>query len=233
MDRDEQGKHRHEYVEGFDAGSGDIPRDRAEAADAADARSVTERDEMDARTPDEDAGATAPSEATEPTTAEEVGEAAGGISGVLAGATLGAMAGPVGSLLGGLAGAVGGWWAGRAIAEAAEHYTDQDDERYRAHYESSPNRLADHGYEDVRPAYQLGHIASLNPAYWPREFEEIEPELQTGWTEDLSARHGSWPAVRPYAREGYTRARALGRGPTASESENARIIGDSGEEQPR
>src|SRR4051812_10501493 len=100
-----------------------------------------------------------------PSHLDEAGEAAGGIGGVLAGAAIGSVAGPVGTLIGGIAGAMGGWWAGRAVTEAASKLSKDDDEYYRKSYESSPNRLADRSYDDVRPAYHLGHVAAQNPDY--------------------------------------------------------------------
>ena len=70
-------------------------------------------------------------------------------------------------------------------------------------------RLADRSYDDVRPAYQLGHIASMNPDYNGRSFDEVEPELRYGWGNDLRARHGDWSAVRPYAEEAYSRSASV------------------------
>ena len=149
-----------------------------------------------------------------PGVGDHIGEAAGGISGVLTGAAIGSAGGPIGTIIGGIAGAIGGWWSGRAISEAATRFTHSDDDYYRSHYEGAPSRLADRKYEDVRPAYQLGHIASHNPDYADREWEAVEADLRHGWSDDLRARHGEWDAVRPYAREGYTRSRlgAAGRG---------------------
>ena len=140
----------------------------------------------------------------EPTTAEYVGETAGGISGGLAGAAIGSVGGPIGTLVGGLAGVIGGWWAGRSIAEAARDYSDVDDRHYRTHYETS-TRASKRSFDDVRPVYQLGHIASRNPDYHGRDFDTVEPELRRGWSDDVGARHGDWTSVRDYAREGYTR----------------------------
>src|SRR5438067_9441892 len=91
----------------------------------------------------------------DPSLGDEIGEATGGIAGVLLGAGIGSSAGPVGTLLGGIAGAIGGWWTGRAISEAAEKLNAEDDEGFRAHYESSNERLADRSYDDFRAAYYL------------------------------------------------------------------------------
>jgi phage tail tape-measure protein len=63
-----------------------------------------------------------------PSTADEIGEAAGGVSGTVLGASVGAPAGPLGSLIGGIVGAISGWWAGRAVTEAAEKLAAPDEE---------------------------------------------------------------------------------------------------------
>jgi hypothetical protein len=90
------------------------------------------------------------------------------------------------------------------VAEAAAKFNEHDDNNYRQAYETRPDRLVDRSYEDVRPAYQLGHLASENPDYDGKNFEAIEAELQSGWSNDLRAKHGDWAAVRPYAEEAYT-----------------------------
>jgi hypothetical protein len=140
-----------------------------------------------------------------PSTADEIGEAAGGISGTMLGAGVGAAAGPIGALLGGIAGALGGWWAGRAVSEAAEKLTEDDDSYFQHHYESLNDRPADRSYEDVRGAYYLGEIASHNPNFIARGFDEVEPELEKGWA--AAQAYGSWTAARPYAREAYARGK--------------------------
>lgn len=140
-----------------------------------------------------------------PDAGDLVGEAAGGVTGVLTGAAIGSVGGPLGTIIGGVAGAMGGWWAGRAIAEAAGSLTDEDESYYRRHYEASASRPADRTYDHARPAYHLGHVASRNPDYQGRTWEEIEPQIQRGWSDDVSRSHGSWDSMRSYAREGYTR----------------------------
>jgi hypothetical protein len=133
--------------------------------------------------------------------------AVGGAGGALAGAGIGTLvAGPVGAIVGAIAGAVGGWWAGQAAADPATTVTPEDEARYRALYAQSPHRRADRTYEDVRPFYHLGHVASANPDYRQRAFDEIEADLQKGWTADLRARYGDWAYVRPFAREAFARS---------------------------
>ena len=162
-----------------------------------------------------------------------VGEATGGLAGAATGAALGSLGGPIGTIIGGIAGAVGGWWSGRAISEAASHYTEDDDAYYRSQFESrraggalrpdrEPDLAADErtsdialartegysgDYLDYRPAYQLGHLAALNPEYASRTFEDVEPDLRRGWTADASERHGGWDEAREHARSAYERAR--------------------------
>jgi hypothetical protein len=144
---------------------------------------------------------------SDPSIGDEIGEAAGGISGVLLGAGIGSAAGPIGTLIGGIAGAIGGWWAGRAVAEAAGSLTHDDDAYYREHFDAQSSRPADRAFDDVRGAYYLGQIASHNPNFTAREFDEVEPELERGWG-SYADKYGSWSTVRHYAREGYTRGRS-------------------------
>lgn len=144
----------------------------------------------------------------EPTVGDEVGEAAGGISGVVAGAAIGSAGGPLGTVIGGIAGALGGWWAGRAVSEAAKHYTNEDDAFYRNKYETSPTKLGDTSYEQVRPAYQLGHVAGQNPEYAGQTFEIVETDLRRGWDNGANTVGRDWDKVKGYAKDAYTRSTA-------------------------
>jgi hypothetical protein len=167
----------------------------------------------------------------ETTPDDVVGEATGGLAGAATGAALGSLGGPIGTIIGGIAGAVGGWWSGRAISEAASHYTEGDDSYYRSLYESrraggalrpDPDLDAEDRASDIasartegytgdflayRPAYQLGHLAGMNPDYEARSFDDVEPDLRRGWTDDVSRRHGAWEEAREHARSAYERAR--------------------------
>ncbi|MGI9078766.1 MAG: hypothetical protein ACR2G6_15770 [Gemmatimonadaceae bacterium] len=134
-----------------------------------------------------------------------VGGTVGGVGGAAVGAGIGTLvAGPIGTAIGALAGALGGWWAGRATAAAAD-YQEADDLAYRSDYETAGTRPADRVYDDVRPAYQLGHIARRNPDYEGKAFEEVERDLEKGWTTDLRTKHGDWSGVREHARSAYSR----------------------------
>jgi hypothetical protein len=126
--------------------------------------------------------------------------AMGGLGGAALGAAAGSPAGPIGLAIGAIAGALGGWWAGHAIHAAREF--DRHEPRIREHHESLGDDRA--AYDSVRPAYQLGHLASQNPEYATKTFDEIEEHVQLGWTPDIARRHGEWIEAREYARTGYT-----------------------------
>jgi len=168
-----------------------------------------------------------------PSHGDELGEAAGAITGVLAGAGIGSAAGPIGTLIGGIAGALGGWWTGRAVAEAASSLTHEDDDHFRAHYLAQPNRHADRAFDDVRSAYYLGQIAAHNPNFKARQFEEVEVELEEGWA-STEEKVGSWVAVRPYAKEGFSRGTSKldDAAHRARAEHQGRTLGERPEERP-
>ena len=129
----------------------------------------------------------------------------GAVAGAAAGATAGTLtAGPVGTIIGAIAGAIGGGAAGLGAADHAMP-TDEDEAYYRSHHETATRGLADAAYDRARPAYHLGHVAALNPDWRGRRFEEIEPELRRGWTDDVRARHGEWTSASGFARAAYER----------------------------
>jgi len=132
---------------------------------------------------------------------EKIGEGVGGVAGAAAGAAIGSLAGPVGTAIGAIAGAVGGWWSGRAAADAASSIDATDDDYYRQRFAETGGR----DYEAARPAFQLGHVAGYNPDYAGRSFEEIEPDLRRGWTDDVAERSDDWENVRGYARDAFER----------------------------
>jgi hypothetical protein len=131
-----------------------------------------------------------------------VTEGLGGVTGGALGVGLGALLGPAGMIVGGLAGAIGGWWAGHGIAEAGGDFDDETDEHYRSLHES---RHADRcSFDDARGFYRLGRLARRNPDYEGRSFEEIEPELRRGWSDEGAGRFRSWDEVRPFVSTGYS-----------------------------
>jgi hypothetical protein len=142
--------------------------------------------------------------AVEPSAGDQVGEGVGGIGGTLAGAALGSAGGPIGTLIGGIAGAVGGWWAGRSVSEAAAHYTQEDDNYYRSHYEADAARPRDLEYDRARTGYAAGHLAGMNPEYRDREWGDVSRDIRAGWRDD---QHGPWDRMEASVRHGWEHAR--------------------------
>jgi uncharacterized protein (TIGR02271 family) len=132
---------------------------------------------------------------------EKIGEGVGGVAGAAAGAAIGSVGGPVGTAIGAIAGALGGWWSGHAVADAANSMDATDDDYYRQRFAETGGR----DYDTARPAFQLGHVAGYNPDYAGRSFEEIEPDLRRGWTDDVASRSDEWENVRDYARDAFER----------------------------
>ena len=94
----------------------------------------------------------------------------------------------------------------------AGRLTAADESYYREHFDASEPALADRRYEDVRPAYLLGHLAAYDPDLAGLEFEEVERELERRWNDEQRARLGEWPAVRGYANAGYARGSSFAAG---------------------
>jgi uncharacterized protein (TIGR02271 family) len=142
-------------------------------------------------------------------TGDRIGEATGGVAGAATGAALGSLGGPIGTVIGGIAGAVGGWWTGRAVSEAASSFDESDDEYYRTQFSSTQGSTSGsaRSYDDVRPAYQVGYLAGMNPDYQNRKFDDVESDLERGWSSSDARRSGEWSDVRHYARDAYDRGR--------------------------
>lgn len=134
-------------------------------------------------------------------------QALGAGAGAAVGAAWGTLAGPVGTIIGGLAGAVGGWWAARSATEQHLFNLD-DDNHYRSRHESmsTSGSASRYSYDDVRPAYQIGHLAGANPDYGNKSFNDVEPHLKGAYT---TAGQNNWDDVRGYASEGYERGRTV------------------------
>lgn len=146
---------------------------------------------------------------------ETVAGATGGAGGAIAGAAIGSLAGPIGTIIGGLAGAVGGWWAGKSVADSGA-FNAVDDDYYQNHHQrtySALDNTADRvssnrpSYNDVRPAYQLGHLAGVNPDYKDRGFDEVEPHLSSAYG---TSGQNNWNDVRQYAHDAWSRGRQVG-----------------------
>jgi hypothetical protein len=127
------------------------------------------------------------------------GEKLDGVRGPLVGSALGA-------LVGVLAGALGGWWAGRAMASSGHDLPEEHEEACRVHFVSYTLRPAEMSYDDARPGYLLGYLASTNPEYSGRPYHEVENDLRRGFTDEYEP---EYDRLRDYARYGYERGAGL------------------------
>lgn len=150
---------------------------------------------------------------------QKIGEGLGGLMGQAADNALG--------MFGTMMNNMGGWWAQAGNAGQQQgggsvqaSFNSDADNRYRGHFEAHTQGSAQGGtqggmqadtqtrstrsYDDVRPLYHFGHMASQNPDYSGRGFHEVEPELQRHWGSEQSQRHGSWPEVRGFVEFGYS-----------------------------
>jgi len=112
----------------------------------------------------------------------------------------------VAAVLGGLAAALGGWWLNRSASGEAD-LDEEAETHYRTHFESHPARASGLTYEHARTGYALGHVASRNPGYSGRSFDEVETDLRGGFTGEHA---GSYDTLRDFTRYGYERGRGTG-----------------------
>ena len=118
------------------------------------------------------------------------------------GRALHAVGHPVAVILGTIAGTLGGWW--KKAAEERIDFPESEDAACRAHFTSITVLPTDMSYERARTGYALGYVASRNPGYSGRDFEEIEPELRRGFGEQHAS---DYDALREFTRYGYGRGR--------------------------
>lgn len=131
-----------------------------------------------------------------------VGAALGGAA---AGAAAGAVAGPAGAAVGAVVGAVAGGYAGKGVGE----YIDPtvEDEWLRDYVDNREKIKKSESYDTFRPAYRYGieHAARCED----RRFEDIEPELKSGWDAYRGESALGWDRARNAARDAWDRTLQL------------------------
>jgi hypothetical protein len=136
---------------------------------------------------------------------EELGEAMGGALGKAAGRANDAALDALGSVLERTMRTMGDWWAGAEAESASRSFGPQEDRACREHFRGPGTSADDEAYRRVQPMYRFGYVASRNPAYDGRPFDEVEAELQRTW--ERAAREeglGDWSSARERVGFGYT-----------------------------
>ncbi|HEX8363520.1 MAG TPA: hypothetical protein VF613_25595 [Longimicrobium sp.] len=114
----------------------------------------------------------------------------------------GAAGGASGSTAGGASGSTGG---AAGSTQSGLHVDAQGSQGGGLHIDAqSGSSGRTRSYEDARPLYQFGHMASQNPDYQGRGFHEVEPDLQRHWGSEQTQQHGAWPDVRGFVEFGYS-----------------------------
>jgi hypothetical protein len=130
-----------------------------------------------------------------------VGGVAGGVAGAAAaGAAIGGVTGPVGAAAGAVAGAVVGALAGKGLAKTAD--LAEEEKYWRSNYSTRPY-ASGASYDDYGPAYTYG--ASAHEKYPGRPYDEIEPELRSGWAGSRGSSSLEWDHARHATRDAWQR----------------------------
>jgi hypothetical protein len=123
------------------------------------------------------------------------------ITGAAAGVAGGALAGPIGAAAGAVVGAIAGGLAGKAVEETFD--PTAEDAYWKANFHQRPYVDKGGDYETYRPAYQYGWEARRRHA--DRRFEDVEPELATGWPNAKTKSKLDWDKARQAARDAWDR----------------------------
>ena len=131
-----------------------------------------------------------------------LGGAAGGIAGgAAAGAAVGGLTGPVGLAIGAALGAVAGALAGNRVGRVADPVAE--DSYWRDNHSSRPYASGSN-YDEYRPAYGYGVDALTR--YPDRAFDDVEPELQSGWNNQRGDSSLDWNSAKHATRDAWQRA---------------------------
>jgi hypothetical protein len=126
-----------------------------------------------------------------------------GLGGAAAGLAVGAAGGPVGAVIGGIVGgAVAGGLVGKGVGELIDPTTE--DAWLREYFGARTNRRERESHEHYRHAYRYGLLsAEQHPG---RRFEDVEPDLRTGWDAARGTCPLGWDDARDAVRDAFDRA---------------------------
>lgn len=122
------------------------------------------------------------------------------------GQALHAVARPLGVVLGAIGGTVGGWW--KSASEDTLQLPEAEEQACRAHFATIVVEPVGLTYDQARTGYALGYVASRNPQYHGRAFEEVEPDLRRGFAGEYE---GDYDTLREFTRYGFGRGTGGGR----------------------
>ena len=124
------------------------------------------------------------------------------LAGAGAGLAVGALGGPVGAVIGAtVGGAVAGGLAGKGVGELIDPTTE--DVWLREYFGSRHDRPKGETHERYRDAYRYGLTAS--DRYPDRCFEDVEPDLRSGWNRARGTSTMSWEDARGAAKNAFDR----------------------------
>lgn len=136
-----------------------------------------------------------------------VGTGVGSAGGAAAGAAVGGVVGgPVGAVVGGAIGAVAGGAAGHAAGEAVDPTVESS--YWRQNYAGRPYYTDGKTFDDYEPAYRYGWESAGHPDYRNRKFDEVEGDLERGWSKAKDTGKRSWYEVREATRDAFDRVRS-------------------------
>ncbi len=121
-------------------------------------------------------------------------------AGAAAGAAGGMVAGPAGAAIGAVIGAVAGGLAGKGIAESID--PTAEDTYWRDNH-STKTYAKGHDYETLQPAYKYGWES--RGLHSEKSWDEIEPELETGWTKARGTSKLDWKTASAASRDAFDR----------------------------
>src|SRR5262245_31167507 len=133
------------------------------------------------------------------------------LGGAAAGLAVGAAGGPVGAVIGGIVGgAVAGGLVGKGVGELIDPTTE--DAWLREYFGTRTERREGVTHEHYRRAYRYG--LSSAERHHDRRFDDVEPDLRTGWDTARGTSTMSWDDARPAVRHAFIRRTELRTSPT-------------------
>jgi hypothetical protein len=123
------------------------------------------------------------------------------LGGAAAGLAVGAAGGPVGAVIGGIVGgAVAGGLAGKGVGELIDPTTE---DAWLREYFGTTTPKKGVTREHYRTAYRYG--LSSADRYTGRRFEDVEPEVRTGWDTARGESRMTWDDARGAVHHAYVR----------------------------